>query len=673
MSLLYPLFLSALAVLAVPIIIHLFNFKRFKKIYFPDIRFLKEIQEQTQKQSKLKHILVLCCRLLAFTFLVLAFAQPYFNKDKQLYSNTKKAISIYIDNSFSMSLEQNGISMLELAKSIAKNIISQCNTNDKINVITNEYASGESSLMDKNDALQFLSTIQISPVNKKPTQILEKQKNILSLASSYFQEIFFISDFQKNNFRNGIQSTDSIKKTFISVKPTARNNISIDTVLIESLAMQTNEEATLAVVLNNNSEIEANTQLTLQVNNQLKSVSNIVLKAGEHKTEKIKFTPTQSGYNKIATFISDYPMSADDTFYIAANINAQYAVLIVNQNNANAFLSSVFKPGNQFKADHLLIQNLKTDILKNYSLVILNSISSLDKKMQNALNDYLFNGGNVLCFAPGNQSLTDMNEFLLNTAGCSYSTKDTNSMQVSDFNKSHVIFSNMFEKIPSNIELPVVYKRNPIQNNAMSASQKLFTFSNGEAFLSSYKSGNGNLYVCASGADITQTNFPKSYWFLPVIYNMALNNKSSNVSSNMFNQNMEMLIDNANQSDKNVYHLISPTTDAIPEQRIIGNKIWLQMQQCVKIAGFYDIKNNDNNLNGVAAINYDRSESILEYMHEEEMKNASKMKNAFFNTGTSAQLQIIQSSSMPLPLWKLSIIFAIAFLLIETLLIRFWK
>lgn len=673
MSLLYPLFLSALAVLAVPIIIHLFNFKRFKKIYFPDIRFLKEIQEQTQKQSKLKHYLVLCCRLLAFTMLVLAFAQPFFDKDKQYYSNTKKAISIYIDNSFSMSLEQNGISMLDLAKNMAKNIITQCNTNDKINIITNEFASGESSLVDKNEALQFLSTIQISPTNRKPTQILEKQKNILSIASSYYQELFFISDFQKNNFRNGIQSNDSIKKTFISVKPNTGNNISIDTVLIESLSMQTNEEATLAVLLSNNSENEASTQLTLQVNNQLKSVSNIVLKAGEHKTEKIKFTPTQSGYNKIATFISDYPMSADDTFYIAANINAQYAVLILNQSNANAFLSSVFKPGNQFKADHLIIQNLKSDLLKNYSLVILNSIYTLDKKMQNALNEYLFNGGNILCFAPGKQSLIEINEFLLNTAGCTYGTKDTQGMQVSDFNKSHEIFSNMFEKIPSNIELPIVYNRNPIQNNAMSASQKLFTFSNGEAFLSSYKSGNGNLYVCASGADIAQTNFPKSYWFLPVIYNMALSNKSSNVSSNMFNRNMEILVDNANQNDKNVYHLISPTTDAIPEQRIVGNKTWLQMQQSVKIAGFYDIKNNDNTINGVAAINYDRSESILEYMNEEDLKNVSKMKNAFFNNGISSQSQIIQSSSMPLPLWKLSIIFAITFFLIEILLIRFWK
>ncbi|MBL0031994.1 MAG: BatA domain-containing protein [Bacteroidetes bacterium] len=77
MQFIYPEFLFALSVLAIPIIIHLFNFRRFKKIYFTNVRFLKEIKQDTQSKSKLKHLLVLLSRLLALTFLVLAFAQPF--------------------------------------------------------------------------------------------------------------------------------------------------------------------------------------------------------------------------------------------------------------------------------------------------------------------------------------------------------------------------------------------------------------------------------------------------------------------------------------------------------------------------------------------------------------------------------------------------------------------
>ena len=73
----YPEFLYALFAIAIPIIIHLFNFRKFKKIYFSNVEFLKEVQQETQAKSKLKHLLILLSRILAIVFLVFAFAQPF--------------------------------------------------------------------------------------------------------------------------------------------------------------------------------------------------------------------------------------------------------------------------------------------------------------------------------------------------------------------------------------------------------------------------------------------------------------------------------------------------------------------------------------------------------------------------------------------------------------------
>lgn len=105
MQFLNPIFLIAGLCLAIPIIIHLFNFKKYKKVLFSDIRFLQEIKEQTNKRSKLKNLLILLSRLLALSALVLAFAQPYLNK----YNNQNKGdkfLSIFIDNSYSMGLQK---------------------------------------------------------------------------------------------------------------------------------------------------------------------------------------------------------------------------------------------------------------------------------------------------------------------------------------------------------------------------------------------------------------------------------------------------------------------------------------------------------------------------------------------------------------------------------------
>ena len=69
-----PKLLYALLAIAIPIIIHLFNLQRNKKIYFSSIRFLKEIKQKKQQRTKLKNLLILLSRILAISFLTMAFA-----------------------------------------------------------------------------------------------------------------------------------------------------------------------------------------------------------------------------------------------------------------------------------------------------------------------------------------------------------------------------------------------------------------------------------------------------------------------------------------------------------------------------------------------------------------------------------------------------------------------
>ena len=98
-----PLFLIALTALAIPVIIHLFNFRKYKKVYFTNVKFIAEIKQETKKRSQLKHLLILLARLLAIACLVMVFAQPYLPSSIQQKKNKgSQAVSIYIDNSFSM-------------------------------------------------------------------------------------------------------------------------------------------------------------------------------------------------------------------------------------------------------------------------------------------------------------------------------------------------------------------------------------------------------------------------------------------------------------------------------------------------------------------------------------------------------------------------------------------
>src|SRR5688572_5458722 len=117
-----PSFLYALFALAVPVIIHLFNFRKFKRVYFTNVRFLKDVKQETQSKSKLRHLIVLACRILAITLLVLAFAQPFLPVTDAHIVRGDRAVSVFIDNSFSMDAINKSGRLLDEAKNNAKEI-----------------------------------------------------------------------------------------------------------------------------------------------------------------------------------------------------------------------------------------------------------------------------------------------------------------------------------------------------------------------------------------------------------------------------------------------------------------------------------------------------------------------------------------------------------------------
>ena len=148
MQFIFPGFLWALFAILIPVIIHLFYFRRFKKVYFSNTRFLKEIKEETSNTNKLKNLLILLSRILAIVFLVFAFAQPYIPQGEKIKQGMA-GISIYFDNSFSMQANSNETSLLEKGKKIATEIINAFPENSNFQIITNDLHGEEMRWIDK--------------------------------------------------------------------------------------------------------------------------------------------------------------------------------------------------------------------------------------------------------------------------------------------------------------------------------------------------------------------------------------------------------------------------------------------------------------------------------------------------------------------------------------------
>ena len=159
MKFLFPQFLWALLLLAIPLIIHLFNFRRYKKVVFSNVSMLKEIETQSRKTKQLKKWLILFSRLIALSSLILAFALPYFPSQSSVFS--RKLVSIYIDNSQSMLAEGENGQLFENAKNKARQIIKNLPENAEIQIIDNSLSSSSNKIYSTANALRLMNWIFI--------------------------------------------------------------------------------------------------------------------------------------------------------------------------------------------------------------------------------------------------------------------------------------------------------------------------------------------------------------------------------------------------------------------------------------------------------------------------------------------------------------------------------
>jgi len=255
MSFIYPSFLFALSAIAIPIIIHLFNFRKFKTVYFSNVRFLKEVQQETQAKSKLKHLLVLAARILAITFLVLAFAQPFIPAENKNIIAGDIAISIFIDNSFSMdAINKNG-TLLDDAKKKALEIVSSYKPTDRFQLLTNDFEGRHQRLVNKEEFAELIDEIKISPNTKSISEITSRQMDVLNQSENKNKTIFILSDFQKSIVNiNQINKDTAIQINFIPLTATEKSNVYIDTCWFESPVRQLNQIEKLHIRIKNNSE-----------------------------------------------------------------------------------------------------------------------------------------------------------------------------------------------------------------------------------------------------------------------------------------------------------------------------------------------------------------------------------------------------------------------------------
>jgi len=269
-----PSFLFALSAISIPILIHLFNFRKFKTVYFTNVRFLREVKEETQSKSQLKHLLVLLARILAITFLVLAFAQPYIPWKQHTLLTGSRAISVYIDNSFSMDAENKNGRLLDEAKKDAREIAAAYKPTDQFQLLTNDFEGRHQRLLNREEFLENVDEVKLSPDVRTVSEVFSRQADVLNHSGAVKggKSAFLISDFQKGMCDlEKVKNDTAIAVRLIPVIPGETRNLYIDSCWFETPVRKLNQPEAMHIRIRNaSSQDYANIPMKLFINGQQK-------------------------------------------------------------------------------------------------------------------------------------------------------------------------------------------------------------------------------------------------------------------------------------------------------------------------------------------------------------------------------------------------------------------
>jgi len=681
---LFPAFLSALAVISIPIIIHLFYFRRFKRVYFTNVRFLKEVKEETSNRQKLRNLLVLLMRCLAIAAMVLAFAQPFI----PLSSGAKKgeqAVSVFVDNSFSMNALSQDAPLLELAKQRARDIVSAYNVTDRFQILTNDFEGRDQRLVSKEDALSRIEEIRTSPASRDLSKVLIRQQQCLNTGKQENRTAYLVSDFQTN-----IADLSSFRDTLLDInlvpmRAVQARNVSIDSAWFENPVQILNQPANLLVKISNRSdEAATDIRLSLLHDGQTKPVGAVNIPANGSLLDTVSFTILHPGWHESRLSLTDYPVQFDDdyflTFYVAERIN----VLTVNASGANKFLDNAFLGAKYFQQDNADVRSLDYSKFGDYQLIILNELPSISSGLANELKTFAQNGGNVLAFPSQNADLSSYDAFLQNFAAGNLGAFDPTPRQASQLNTEEFIFRDVFLNKSANLRLPST------QGNfrlAPARGEQILTYRDGSAYLAKFPQGDGALYCCAAPLNEQVNDLVRNgEIFVPMLFKMAIaGTKGQQIAYTIgrdevleakhrvsargeTNYKLRMVTANSAVKGDEANSPAGNNQEFIPEQRIFGSKVLLTPGTQIRDAGWYQLHLQGDSTLAEFAFNYDRRESDLRFKTDEALAEGLLPNMKVLATNAEANFsQVVDEQERGIVLWRWCVIFALLFLALEVL------
>lgn len=638
----HPEILYFLFLLVIPILVHLFQLRKFKTEYFTNVKFLKELVVQTRKSSKIKKYLLLASRLLLLAFLIFAFAQPFFKaKDSK---NSSNELYIVLDNSFSMQAKgKKG----ELLKRAVQDLLENTPENANFSLIT---CSDNYWNTDIKSIQKELQNLKYSASSFQLENLLAKIK---AHKSAFNKDIVVITDavgLQSNQIK---KSKDDENLYFIISEAEKTDNIAIDSVFINQTMDNFYE---IGVKMDAFGEDFKDIPIALYNNNKLvaKTLVNF-----ESKSKTVNFTiPKENFHGYVA--ITDNGLEYDNTYFFSISKPEKSNVISIGEPEKSAFLSKIYT-AKEFNYSNSSLQSLDYNLIEKQDAIVLNELKDIPQALQTTLKSFVQKGGNVIVIPNAETSISNLNSLMANFGGIQFKSLGTTEKVVSKINFNHPIFTNVFEKKITNFQYPNTKLSFEISNSG----PQILGYNDQSSFLSGTKIGVASVYVFSAPINKINSNFQNSPIIVPTFFNMAQNAQKTGVTALIIDENQPFIVETLLGKDE-IVTIKNESENFIPVQQILNNKVKLTFNDNPKEAGNFGVFSNQKIIENIS-FNYNRTESNLSNANPDAVSNFKEISNvnSIFDT--------LQTDRIDNQIWKIFVILALLFIVIEILIQKFVK
>lgn len=671
MSFVNPAFLIALSAIAIPIIIHLIQLRKYKKLYFSNVSFLHSIEEQQRKTNKLKHLLVLLARILTVIFIVLAFAQPYIPFNNSKINTGKNYISIYVDNSFSLERQGDNGTLLDEAKRKAREIASAFKSDDQFQLLGNEFSGNQQRWLSKESFFNSLAELKIRPESRSLQQVINRQRSFLDDKSGRSSKAFIISDFQKSFAKNAtnISLDSSIDWQMVLLENSKSQNLSIDSVWFYSPVHFPNSQENLVVKIHNYSENEVTAlPYEIKINGQVIGVSNVSIGPDATVIDTFSYKNKSTGWQKGTISIKDQSSTFDNEYYFSYEIENSRKLSIINGVEASNNVEAVFKTEPFFETKSFNYQQIDYSFLDKSQIIVFNELDDFSSGLLSQIEKRL-NSSAVVIVLPSLKAEAKTNDFNqkfnLSTLMPLNSSKD----KIERVNFNNNLFDGVFIKQNNtNLDLPSVNKYYPFSVNGQLKEELLF-LSNNQSVLNKYSVQNGVIYQFAMPLKTIASDLPKHALLVPMLLRMGtIHHKNSTIAYFLGeNSNIQLPGIQIDERDKN--ELSKDQFSIVPELKSIDGTPQLSITDQIYEAGIYSLKQGDKVIAEIA-FNTNRSESDMTELNNALLDDILQDKAKILNPGDASLASIIKEEEFGQRLWKICVILALFFMGLEILFIR---